>query len=469
MTSRQPSIAHSLTIRAKYANKVGMLGNITSAIGQSGGDIGAMDISEAERDLMVRDITVNARDVSHAKEIVDTVKQIEGVHVVSVSDEVFRRHKGGKITMQSKSPINTRNDMSIAYTPGVARVSTEIHDNPESVWKLTVKSNSVAVVTDGSAVLGLGDIGPAAALPVMEGKSQLFKELAGVDAWPIAVNTQDPDEIIDTVKRISVGFGGINLEDIAAPRCFYIEKRLREELDIPVFHDDQHGTAVVVIAALLNALKIVDKKIEDLKVVVTGVGAAGVATTNLMILSGIKNILGFDRNGILHKGREYGDNETKAWFAENTNPDNIKGGIDDAMKGADLFIGLSAPGVISVDQVKSMNSDPIVFAMANPDPEIWPEEGEGIVKVMATGRSDYPNQVNNALCFPGLFRGVLDAHSKEINDDMKLAAARAIADGVPSKHLNNDYIMPSIFDKSVVKKVASEVAKAAKESGAART
>ena len=283
------------------------------------------------------------------------------------------------------------------------------------------------------------------------------------------MNTQDPDEIIDTVKRISVGFGGINLEDIAAPRCFYIEKRLREELDIPVFHDDQHGTAVVVIAALLNALKIVDKKIEDLKVVVTGVGAAGVATTNLMILSGIKNILGFDREGILHKGREYGDNETKAWFAENTNPDNVKGGIDDAMKGADLFIGLSAPGVISVDQVKSMNSDPIVFAMANPDPEIWPEEVEGIVKVMATGRSDYPNQVNNALCFPGLFRGVLDAHSKEINDDMKLAAARAIADGVPSRHLNNDYIMPSIFDKSVVKKVASEVAKAAKESGAART
>lgn len=468
MTSRQPSIAHSLTIRAKYANKVGMLGNITSAIGKSGGDIGAMDISEAERDLMVRDITVNARDVSHAKKIVDTVKQIEGVHVVSVSDEVFRRHKGGKITMQSKSPINTRNDMSIAYTPGVARVSSEIHDNPESVWKLTVKGNSVAVVTDGSAVLGLGDIGPAAALPVMEGKSQLFKELAGVDAWPIAVNTQDPDEIIDTVKRISVGFGGINLEDIAAPRCFYIEKKLREELDIPVFHDDQHGTAVVVIAALLNALKIVDKKIEGLKVVVTGVGAAGVATTNLMILSGITNILGFDREGILHKGREYGDNETKAWFAENTNPDNVKGGIDDAMKGADLFIGLSAPGVISVDQVKSMNSDPIVFAMANPDPEIWPEEVEGIVKVMATGRSDYPNQVNNALCFPGLFRGVLDAHSKEINDHMKLAAARAIADGVPSRHLNNDYIMPSIFDKSVVKKVASEVAKAAKESGAAR-
>lgn len=469
MTSRQPSIAHSLTIRAKYANKVGMLGHITSAIGKTGGDIGAMDISAAERDLMVRDITVNARDVTHAKEIVETVKKIEGVQVVSVSDEVFRRHKGGKITVQSKTPINTRNDMSIAYTPGVARVSSEIHDNPESVWKLTVKGNSVAVVTDGSAVLGLGDIGPAAALPVMEGKSQLFKELAGVDAWPIAINTQDPDEIIDTVKRISVGFGGINLEDIAAPRCFYIERRLREELDIPVFHDDQHGTAVVVIAALLNALKIVDKKMEDLKVVVTGVGAAGMATTNLMIISGIKNILGFDREGILHRDREYGDNDTKAWFAESTNPDNVKSGIDEAMKGADLFIGLSAPGVISIDHVKSMNINPIVFAMANPDPEIWPEEVEGIVKVMATGRSDYPNQVNNALCFPGLFRGVLDARSKEINNSMKLAAARAIADGVPSRHLNNDYIMPSIFDKSVVRKVAIEVAKAAKESGAART
>ena len=468
MTSRQPSIAHSLTIRAKYANKVGMLGHITSAIGKTGGDIGAMDISAAERDLMVRDITVNARDVTHAKEIVETVKKIEGVQVVSVFDEVFRRHKGGKITVQSKTPITTRNDMSIAYTPGVARVSSEIHANPESVWKLTIKSNSVAIVTDGSAVLGLGNIGPAAALPVMEGKSQLFKELAGVDAWPIAIDTQDPDEIIDTVKRISVGFGGINLEDIAAPRCFYIERRLREELDIPVFHDDQHGTAVVVIAALLNALKIVDKKIEDLKVVVTGVGAAGMATTNLMIVSGIKNILGFDREGILHRDREYGDNDTKAWFAESTNPDNVKGGIDEAMKGADLFIGLSAPGVISTDHVKSMNINPIVFAMANPDPEIWPEEMEGIAKVMATGRSDYPNQVNNALCFPGLFRGVLDSRSKEINDSMKLAAARAIADGVPSRHLNNDYIMPSIFDKSVVRKVASEVAKAAKESGAAR-
>ena len=468
MAARQPGIAHSVTIRAEYANQVGMLGTITSAIGVAGGDIGAIDIVSGGRDAIIRDITVNASDVDHGEEIVEAVRAVDGVKVVNVSDQVFLRHLGGKIEMRSKTPVKTRNDMSIVYTPGVARVSMAIHDDPESVWNLTSKSNTVAVVTDGSAVLGLGDIGPAAALPVMEGKALLFKELAGVDAWPVALDTNDPDEIVHTVKSISAGFGGINLEDISAPRCFYIEERLREELDIPVFHDDQHGTAVVVLAALLNSLKVVDKRMEDLKVVVTGVGAGGLATTSLLITSGVKNILGFDRQGILHRGRDYGDNEAKSWFANATNPDDVKGGIDEAMGGADLFVGLSAPGVITQEHLKLMNRDAIVFAMANPDPEIWPEEAVGHVRVMATGRSDYPNQVNNALCFPGMFRGVLDVRAREINDDMKIAAARAIADGVPDRHLNEEYVMPSIFDTSVVRKVAQAVAAAARKSGVAR-
>lgn len=468
MAARQPGIAHSVTIRAEYANQVGMLGRITSAIGNAGGDIGAIDIVSGGRDGIVRDITVNARDVDHAQQIVEAVRELDGVTVLNVSDQVFLRHLGGKIEMSSKTPVKTRNDMSIVYTPGVARVSMAIHDDPESVWNLTSKSNTVAVVTDGSAVLGLGDIGPAAALPVMEGKALLFKELAGVDAWPIALDTNDPDEIVSIVKRISAGFGGINLEDISAPRCFYIEERLRNELDIPVFHDDQHGTAVVVLAGLLNALKVVDKRMEDLKVVVTGVGAGGLATTSLLITSGVKNILGFDRQGILHRGRDYRDNEAKSWFANATNPDDLKGGIDEAMDGADLFVGLSAPGVISIDHVRLMNRDAMVFAMANPDPEIWPEDIAGHVRVMATGRSDYPNQVNNALCFPGMFRGVLDARASEINDEMKIAAAHAIAAGVPDRHLNEEYIMPSIFDTSVVRTVARDVAAAARKTGVAR-
>ena len=341
-----------MTIRAEYANRVGMLGRITSAIGAVGGDIGAVDIVSSGRDVIVRDLTVNSRDVPHGQEIVKTVGSLDGVRVLSASDQVFLRHLGGKIEVRGKSPVRTRNDMSIVYTPGVARVSSAIYDDPDSAWNLTIKGNTVAVVTDGSAVLGLGDIGPAAALPVMEGKVLLFKELGDVDAWPICLDTNDPDEIVETVKHLAVGFGGINLEDISAPRCFQIEERLRQELDIPVFHDDQHGTAVVVLAAILNASKVVDKRMEDLKVVMTGVGAAGVATAKLLMTAGVTNILGFDRRGILHRRRDYGDNAAKAWFAQATNPDNEQGDIRAALAGADLFIGLSSPGVLTVDDLK---------------------------------------------------------------------------------------------------------------------
>ena len=468
MAVRHPGVAYSITIRASYSNQAGMLGRITSAIGDVGGDIGAIDIVTAGPGPMVRDITVNTRDEPHSREIVKAIRALPDVEVLNVSDQVFLRHLGGKIEIRSKTPVKTRNDMSIVYTPGVGRVSMAIHEDPEAVWTLTSKGNTVAVVTDGTAVLGLGDVGPAAALPVMEGKALLFKELAGVDAWPICLDTTDPDLIVQTVKQLCVAFGGINLEDISAPRCFYIEERLRNEVDIPVFHDDQHGTAVVVMAALLNAEKIVGKKMQDLKVVMSGVGAAGVATARLLISSGVKDIVGIDSQGILHRGREYGDNDTKVWFAAATNPDDLEGGVRDAMRGADLFIGLSAPGVLTVDDVKLMNRDPIVFALANPDPEIWPEEANEHVRVMATGRSDYPNQVNNALCFPGLFRGVLDVRAREINDDMKLAAARAIASAVPDNQLNEDFMMPSIFDTSLVRRVARGVAAAAQATGVAR-
>ena len=468
MATRQTGIAHSVTVRAEYANHVGMLGNITSAISLAGGDIGAIDIVSTGSENMVRDITVNARDEQHSNEIIETVRAVEGVRVVNVSDQVFLRHLGGKIEMQSKTPVKTRNDMSIVYTPGVARVSSAIQKDPESVWNLTSKSNTVAVVTDGSAVLGLGNIGAAAALPVMEGKAQLLKELTGVDAWPIALATNDPDEIVETVKLISTGFGGINLEDISAPRCFYIERRLKEELDIPVFHDDQHGTAVVVVAGLLNALKVVEKELPEIKVIVAGIGAAGVATTDLMLTAGVKNIIGVDKHGILSRNDDYKENEYWKWFSEVTNPDNVEGGLSEAIVEADVFIGLSGPDVVSVSQIETMNPDAIVFAMSNPDPEIWPEDAHDHVRVMATGRSDYPNQVNNALCFPGMFRGVLDARATEINDEMKLAAAAAIAAGVPERHLNGEYIMPSIFDTAVARRVARAVTLAARKTGVAR-
>ncbi len=463
-----PNASYSLTLRVKINNRPGKLGEITTAIGRAGGDIGAIDIVNVGKDYLIRDITVNAASEQHDEQIVKAVQDIDGVEVVNSSDRTFLMHLGGKIEMVSKVPLKTRADLAMAYTPGVARVCEAIAKDPEKAFTLTIKKNTVAVVSDGTAVLGLGDIGPAAAMPVMEGKAQLFKEFGGVDAFPICLNTKDPDEIVRTVKNIAVAFGGINLEDISAPRCFEIEERLKEELDIPVFHDDQHGTAVVVLAALINALKIVGKKMDEIKLVVNGVGAAGVACSKIVMAAGVKNIIGCDQSGALYAGRTENMNWVKDWYARNTNPHNEKGTIHDVIKGADVFFGLSVPGVINVDDLDSMAKDPIIFAMANPIPEIMPEEAAGHVAVMATGRSDYPNQINNVLCFPGIFRGALNCRASKINEEMKLAAAHAIASIVSESELYADYIIPSVFDKRVGEMVAQKVEEAAHATGVAR-
>jgi malate dehydrogenase (oxaloacetate-decarboxylating) len=444
------------------------LGELTTAIGRIGGDIGAIDIVSAGKDFLIRDITVNAASEKHDEEIVKVVESIDGVEVVNISDRTFLIHLGGKIEVVSKLPLKTRADLSMAYTPGVARVCEAIHKDPEKVFNLTIKKNTVAVVTDGTAVLGLGDIGPAAAMPVMEGKCQLFKEFGGVDAFPICLNTKDPHEIVQTIKNISVVFGGINLEDISAPRCFEIEERLKEELDIPVFHDDQHGTAVVVLAALINALKITGKRMEDIKLVVNGIGAAGVACSKIVMAAGVKNIVGCDTTGALYEGRKENMNWVKDWYARNTNPNKEQGTVHDIIKGADVFFGLSAPGILKVEDIKGMAKDPIVFAMANPVPEIYPEEAAGVVAVMATGRSDYPNQINNVLCFPGIFRGALNCRASRINEEMKLAAAHAIAGIIHDDELHPDYIVPSVFDKRVGEAVAARVEEAAYATHVAR-
>jgi len=465
---KYPGVAYSVTVRAEYPNKIGMLATITSAVGEVGGDMGGIDIVSSSRGLMVRDITVNARDIQHGQEIVKRIKRIPGIRVASVSDPTFLLHLGGKIEMRSKVPVRTRNDLSMAYTPGVARVSMAIHDDPKAAWNLTAKGNTVAVVSDGTAVLGLGDIGPEGAMPVMEGKALLFKELAGVDSWPLCLNTKDPDQIVEIVKAVSTGFGGVNLEDISAPRCFYIEERLKKEMDIPVFHDDQHGTAVVVLAALTNALRIVKKQLADSKIVITGAGASAIASTKLLLVAGAKNIIMFDRSGPLHRERDYGDNVYKRWVADNTNPSDFSGPLHDAFVDVDIFIGLSGPGVVTADDVRQMKRDGIVFALANPDPEVWPEEALQHVQIVATGRSDYPNQVNNALCFPGLFRGVLDVRAREINDEMKLAAAGAIASIVRPSELGPEYLIPSVFNKAVVPAVSRAVAEAAHKTGVAQ-
>ena len=456
-----------MTLRVEMPNQAGALGAILTAVGAADGMVGAVDIVRMQGETGVRDITVNARNSEHGRKLVEAVEGLPETRVVNISDRTFLMHLGGKIEVRSKMPVRTRDDLSMAYTPGVARVCRAIAEDPELAFNLTIKRNTVAVVTDGTAVLGLGDIGPEAAMPVMEGKAMLFKEFAKVDAFPICLDTKDTDEIVETVKRIAPGFGGINLEDISAPRCFEIEERLKRALDIPVFHDDQHGTAVVVLAALINSLKIIDKEMKDLKVVVNGVGASGVACAKIMISAGVQHIVGCDSRGIVHKGRE-GLNTSKQWYAENTNPENRTGGLSEAVRGADLFLGLSVPRVLTVEHLRTMAPDPIVFAMANPEPEIMPELAIGRARIIATGRSDYPNQINNVLCFPGIFRGALDVRAREISEPMKLAAAKAIANVIPGESLSEDYIIPSVFDERVAPAVAETVAKAAKESGMAR-
>ena len=463
-----PSASYSLTLRVRLSSRAGSLGELTMAIGRAGGDIGAIDIVTVGNDYIIRDITVSSISSKHGEQIIEAVKDVDGVELLQVSDPTFLMHLGGKIEVVPKVPLKTRADLSMAYTPGVARICEAIYNEPEKVFTLTVKKNTVAIVTDGTAVLGLGDIGPAAALPVMEGKAMLFKEFAGVDAFPICLNTKDPDEIVRTVKAISMVFGGINLEDISAPRCFEIEERLREELDIPVFHDDQHGTAVVVLAALINALKFVGKKMEEIKVIVNGVGAAGVACTKIIMAAGVQNIVGCDQTGALYRGRQENMNWMKDWYAQNTNPNEEHGTVHDVIKGADVFFGLSVPGVINEEDVKQMAGKPIVFAMANPIPEIMPEAAAPYVAVMATGRSDYPNQINNVLSFPGIFRGALACRASRINEEMKLAAANAIAGIITDAELHPEYIVPSVFDKRVAEAVAREVEAAAQKSGVAR-
>ena len=461
------SASYSLTIRALIPHEPGQFARVAAAIGEADAILGAIDLVRVDQGSVVRDISVLCANEEHGARVVDAISAIEGIRVVSVSDRTFLMHKGGKIEMTPKVPIRTRDDLSMAYTPGVARVSSAIANDPDSVWNLTGKGNTIAVVTDGSAVLGLGNIGPGAAMPVMEGKAMLFKEFAGVDAWPICLDSQDPEEIIRAVELISPGFGGINLEDISAPRCFEIERRLEEKLDIPVFHDDQHGTAITVLAALRNALRVVRKDIAEISVVVIGTGAAGTAVSDMLQAGGVGQLIGVDVDGIVHRGRPGMDAALQA-FAERTNPKGITGGAAEALVGADVVIGVSRPGVISTEMVRSMAANPIVFAMANPNPEILPEQVEGIAAVMATGRSDYPNQINNVLAFPGIFRGALDVRARSITPGMKLAAASAIADTIGIDELTPEYIVPSVFNRKVVETVAEAVAAAAIADGVAR-
>jgi malate dehydrogenase (oxaloacetate-decarboxylating) len=463
-----PNSSYSLVLRIRLQNRPGMLGRLTTTIGEAGGNIEAIDLVEVNRDSITRDMTVNAASSSHGDAIVRAISGLDGIDVIHASDRTFLMHLGGKIEVVSKVPLKTRADLSMAYTPGVARVCEAIHQDPEKRFTLTIKKNTVAVVTDGTAVLGLGDIGPAAAMPVMEGKAMLFKEFGGVNAFPICLGTKDPDEIVKTVKLISTAFGGINLEDISAPRCFEIEDRLKAELDIPVFHDDQHGTAVVVLAALTNALKIVRKRMREVKVVVSGVGAAGVACTKIIMAAGVQNVIGCDSTGAIYRGRQEHMNWQKNWYAEHTNPGGERGSLRDVIRGADVFLGLSVPGVIRIDDIKGMAANPIVFAMANPVPEIMPEAAGPYVAVMATGRSDYPNQINNVLCFPGIFRGALACRATTINEEMKLAAADAIAGIISDEELLPEYIVPSVFDRRVAEAVARGVEQAAHRTGVAR-
>jgi malate dehydrogenase (oxaloacetate-decarboxylating) len=461
------SASFSATIRVTLENRPGAFAQLAAAVADQGGLLDAIDLVRIEHGKKVRDVTVLAADAAHIDRIVAAVRLVDGITVEHVSDRTFLLHLGGKLEMRAKSPIKTRDDLSMAYTPGVARICRAIADDPAKVWNLTIKQNAVAVVSDGTAVLGLGDIGPEAALPVMEGKAILFKEFGGVDSWPICLATSDPDEIVAAVTAIAPVFGGINLEDISAPRCFDIEDRLRATLDIPVFHDDQHGTAVVCLAALINALKVVGKRLDEISVVVTGVGAAGVATTKMLLAAGVTDVIGCDRQGAIYAGRP-GLDGYKHDYAAITNPRGVKGTPDGVLAGADVFFGLSAPGVVSPDGIRSMASNAVVFAMANPTPEVLPEAIHDAVAVIGTGRSDYPNQINNVLAFPGIFRGALDARASEIDEGMKLAAAHAIASVISDEELEPDYVIPSVFDRNVAPMVAAAVEQAARDSGVAR-
>ncbi|MEJ8545854.1 NAD-dependent malic enzyme [Brevibacillus borstelensis] len=465
--NKTAEISTSVILRLEYNHELVSISLITATLSDSGADIVAIDVNRVSKTKTVNDITINLRDQHDIDDMVANIEKLQGVKVIHVSDQTFLLHLGGKIETQPKVPIKNRDDLSRVYTPGVARICMAIHDDITRAHTLTIKRNTVAVVSDGSAVLGLGNIGPEAAMPVMEGKAVLFKQMADVDAFPICLNTQDTDEIVNIVKAIAPSFGGINLEDISSPRCFEIEERLNRELDIPVFHDDQHGTAVVILAALVNALKVVNKKLNECRVVMCGIGAAGIACSKILLASGVTDLIGVDKHGAIVRGTTYEHKEWN-WFAENTNPHMLKGSLSDVIKGADVFIGLSRPGVLKVEDVKQMASDPIVFAMANPIPEITPEEAEPYVRVMATGRSDYPNQINNVLCFPGMFRGVLDCRASHITEEMKVSAAYAIASVITDDERNEQYIIPSVFNQLVVERVSQAVIASAIESGAAR-
>lgn len=463
-----PYSNYRLTVRLELANKPGMFSKVAAALAEEEANLGAVDLVSATADRMVRDVTFDVRDEVHGDRVLKRLGGIPQVTVLSASDRIFLLHLGGKIQVQSKLPISTRNVLSMVYTPGVGRVSQAIAKDKTKAYAFTTKSNSLAVVTDGSAVLGLGNLGPEAALPVMEGKAMLFKELAGIDAWPICLGTQDPDEIVRTVQAIAPGFGAINLEDISAPRCFEIERRLKASLDIPVMHDDQHGTAVVLLAALTNALTVLGKHIEHVRVVVNGLGAAGTACCRMLLAAGVSHLLGCDKEGIILYGDADQLRACRTDLAACLTRDRPKGSLRDALKGADVFIGLSVGNVLKADDLDLMALDRIVFAMANPDPEVSPELAISHCRIFATGRSDFPNQINNALAFPGIFRGALDVQASEINESMKLAAARALAETIPRSALSEDYIIPSVFDKEVVPRLARAVAIAARETGVAR-
>ncbi|TML96827.1 MAG: NAD-dependent malic enzyme [Actinobacteria bacterium] len=466
-----PSAQYSLTIRVEIEHKPGMLGQVATAIGQAGGTIGSVDLVKVDDRYTLRDITVDAAGPEHWEQIIAAIDALPAARVVDTTDRTFLLHVGGKIEQRNKIPLKTRDDLSMAYTPGVARVCIAIAEDRDRAFQYTIKRNTVAVVSDGTAVLGLGDIGPEAAMPVMEGKAMLFKEFAGVDAFPLCLDTKDPDEIVETVRRVAPGFGGINLEDISAPRCFAIEERLKEELDIPVFHDDQHGTAIVTLAALLNAVKITGKRLEDLRVLIVGLGAAGIAVSKILLEAGVRHVIGCDSRGAVHTERaDYLDgsmNAVKRWYAEVSNSERRAGPPADVIDGADLFIGLSGARVLPAAALARMNSDAMVFAMANPTPEVTPEEAAPYARIVATGRSDYPNQINNVLAFPGIFRGALDVRARQITETMKLAAAHAIANIIPESELREDYVIPSVFNRDVAPAVAAAVAEEARAEGVA--